>query len=55
VEGVNELQEAVDAFNKANESIRTWDPDYKRKVAIPPGTQDANAGSHDSAPEAKQK
>jgi hypothetical protein len=35
VDGVTELQDAVDAFNKANESIKTWDPDYKRKVAIP--------------------
>src|SRR5690348_14157623 len=29
--GVDELQTAVYAFNAANESIRTWDPDYKRK------------------------
>jgi hypothetical protein len=35
IEGVSELQDAVDAFNKANESIKTWDPDYKRKVSIP--------------------
>jgi hypothetical protein len=34
VEGVTELQDAVDAFNKLNESIKTWHPDYKRKVAI---------------------
>ena len=33
--GVDELQAAVNAFNKANDSIKTWDPDYKRKVAIP--------------------
>jgi hypothetical protein len=33
--GVDELQSAVNAFNVANESIRTWDPDYKHKVAIP--------------------
>jgi hypothetical protein len=33
--GIDELQSAVDAFNKANESVRTWDPDYKRKVSIP--------------------
>lgn len=35
LDGVEELQAAMDAFNKANESVRTWDPDYKRKVAIP--------------------
>jgi hypothetical protein len=35
LDGVDVLQSAVDAFNAANESIRTWDPDYKRKVAIP--------------------
>jgi hypothetical protein len=35
IEGVSELQNAVDAFNKANSSLKTWDPDYKRKVAIP--------------------
>ena len=34
LDGVEELQAAVDAFNKANESVQTWDADYKRKVAI---------------------
>jgi hypothetical protein len=34
LDGVCELQDAVEAFNKANESIKTWEPDYKRKVAI---------------------
>lgn len=33
--GLEELRAAVEAFNKANESIQAWDPDYKRKVAIP--------------------
>jgi hypothetical protein len=33
--GVDELVAAVDAFNAANASVLTWDPDHKRKVAIP--------------------
>ena len=35
--GVDELQAAVDAFNKANESVKTWDVDYKRKVVVSAG------------------
>lgn len=35
LDGVEELQAAIDVFNKANESIQTWDADYKRKVAVP--------------------
>ena len=33
--GVEQLQEAINAFNKANDSIQTWNADYKRKVSIP--------------------
>lgn len=33
--GTEEFLAAVDAFNKANESIKTWECDNKRKVAIP--------------------
>jgi hypothetical protein len=33
--GVEELQEAVNAFNKANAGLKSWDPDFRRKVAIP--------------------
>ena len=33
--GLDELREAIDAFNLANESVITWDVDYERKVAIP--------------------
>ncbi len=33
--GVEELAAAADAFNKANESVISYDCDYKRKVRIP--------------------
>lgn len=33
--GVEELRTAFDAFNKANEGCICFEPDYKRKVAIP--------------------
>lgn len=33
--GLDELQQAIDTFNQANESIKTWECDNKRKVAIP--------------------
>lgn len=35
LEGVKELQAALDAFNKANESVVTYSADYKKAVAIP--------------------
>lgn len=33
--GITELYAAVDAFNKLNEGVISWSPDYKRKVAVP--------------------
>lgn len=47
--GVDELSEAVDAFNKVNESVFCWDADYKRKVAIPTPPSEARPEHHGSA------
>jgi hypothetical protein len=43
--GVEELGAAIRAFNEANKSIRAWDPDYKRKVAIPDAPESVNRQS----------
>ncbi len=34
LEGVVELQDALDAFNKANESIQMWEPDYSTAILV---------------------
>lgn len=34
--GVDELQAAIDAFNKANESITVWMVDYSTAIILPP-------------------
>lgn len=36
LDGVTDLMDAVAAFNKLNENVRTYDADYEHKVAIPP-------------------
>ena len=32
--GIEELQAALDAFNKANESIQLWEPDYSIAILV---------------------
>jgi hypothetical protein len=32
--GVPELEAAIDAFNKANESISVWQPDYSKAILV---------------------
>lgn len=32
--GIDELQKAVDAFNEANRSIHVWEPDYSRAILV---------------------
>jgi hypothetical protein len=32
--GMDELQAALDAFNKANESIQLWEPDYTTAILV---------------------
>lgn len=32
--GLDELQAAIDAFNKANESIQLWEPDYSTAILV---------------------
>jgi ribosomal protein L40E len=34
--GRDELQKAVDAFNGANKGVLSWDVDFKRKCRVPP-------------------
>lgn len=34
--GRDELQAAVDAFNEANKAVLSWGVDYSRKVSVPP-------------------
>ena len=35
IDGLDELNVALKAFEKTNEGIKTWDPDYKRVVRLP--------------------
>jgi hypothetical protein len=35
--GVEELEAALAAFNKANESIQLWEPDYSTAILVAPG------------------
>lgn len=39
--GVDELQTAVDAFNTLNAGVLSWEPDYSRKVRVTGGTPGA--------------
>ena len=34
--GLDELEAALDAFNKANESIQLWEPDYTTAILVRP-------------------
>lgn len=40
--GRDELQAAVDAFNEANKDLLSWDVDYSRKVSVAPAAPAAS-------------
>lgn len=34
--GIDELEAALAAFNRANESVRLWEPDYSTAILVTP-------------------